>query len=123
MGRQRVLAGIYAEETPALAAKRPEVARAEPCGSACIDVGGDRGALVLRSTRERSGLEVAIQPVGEPTNRTHVFVLARSTPSGVLHAALFPSLRVGRYEVLDEEGRPAGVVDVETGSVTTANWR
>ena len=100
----------------------PEVAGLEPRGPACIDVGGNMGALILRANQQRTGREVEIHPIGEPTNRTHVFVLARSTASGVTHAALFPSLRVGRYEVLGLEGSPCGVVEVEAGRVTMADW-
>ena len=107
----------------ASASAMAEVASPEPSGPACIDVGGGRGALVLRSTPERAGLEVEIHLVDEPENRIHVYVLPRSASFGVLHAALFPSLRVGNYQVLDPEGRPRGFVEIAPGRVTTSDWR
>jgi hypothetical protein len=93
-----------------------------PVGAACIDVGRDRGALVLRSDERHAGLEVEIYRAGLPENRTHVWVLPRLAPAGTVYAALFPSMPAGRYVVLRPDGSPLREVEVAAGSVTTADW-
>ena len=88
-----------------------------------VDVGGDRGALVLRAAPEREGLEVEIHPAGCPAERTHVWVLPREIAGGVAFAAVFPSLPEGEYEVLSPSGTPAGSVTVVAGQVSFAAWQ
>lgn len=98
------------------------VAPTAPVRAALIDVGPHTGALVLTADEERLGLEVEIEPVGA-TYRTHAYVLARETAEGTRCAALFPSLRPGRYRVLDLDGAPAVEVEVRAGGITTGQWK
>ena len=53
----------------------------------------------------------------------HVAVLPRPTSAGTFHAAIFPALRHGTYELwLRPHGSTALTVDVTGGTVTTATW-
>jgi hypothetical protein len=53
----------------------------------------------------------------------HVAVLGRPTPDGVRHAAVYPGLRSGRYDLwLRPDGPTALTVTITGGSVTDAAW-
>jgi hypothetical protein len=93
-----------------------------PVGPVFIDVDDEHGALVLTSSSDRAGLEVEIEPLGDPHRRTHVYVLPRSTGASVVHAAVFASLPAGSYTILDVHGEPCGEVDVTPGRATSAEW-
>jgi hypothetical protein len=88
-------------------------------GSVLVDIGEDRGALVLWTDQSRSGAEVEVRRKGE-ADKTHVQVLPRHTATGVVYAAVFPSLPAGIYEIMQQDGtvdqmvmiRPASVLDV-----------
>jgi ClpP class serine protease len=54
---------------------------------------------------------------------THVAVLARQLAHGHVHAAVYPSLRAGRWLVHDpDDDSIVLVVDVPGGVVTQAHW-
>jgi hypothetical protein len=93
-----------------------------PSRAVVINVGEHLGALVLSSNEERSGLEVEIHPVADPTARTHVWVLPREGRDGVVYAAVFPSLECGDYAILGVDGSIADVVAVPANQVTHATW-
>ena len=76
------------------------VAPTAPSRAVVINVSEHTGALVFASTESRSGIEVEIHPVSEPHARTHVWVLPREAPDGVVYAAVFPSLESGDYAIL-----------------------
>ena len=87
--------GSTARESP-----RP----AGPSLAVMVDVGEHTGALVLKATAEREGLEVEIHPASDPSQRTHVWVLPRSGRDGTVYAAVFPRLPAGDYTVLEPDG-------------------
>ncbi len=113
-------------------------------GVVVLDIGADVGALVVHAPEEMSGTELEICPAGrrrsapEPHHDwwsappgahghaharrpawPHVEVLARPTPAGAAHAAVFPGLRPGNYDVWP---RPDGEVlltaEVRAAAVT-----
>ena len=92
----------------------------EPSRAVVMNVGEHTGALVLSSDERRSGIEVEIHPVSEPSRRTHVWVLAREGRDATVYAAVFPSLRTGDYVVLAPDGSTATVVTVPPNMVTNA---
>jgi len=93
-----------------------------PSRAVMIDVGATRGALILNAHSDREGIEVEIHPVSEPSKRTHVWVLPREGRDGLVYAAIFPSLAIGEYAVLHQNGDIAFVVDVPANRVTHATW-
>jgi hypothetical protein len=53
----------------------------------------------------------------------HVAVVARATPAGVEHAAVFPALREGSYELwVRPDGPTALVAEVSGATVSTVEW-
>ena len=104
----------------------PELAEAsaptEPSRAVLLDIGEHTGALVLRATPEREGLEVEIHPVSDPSQRTHVWVLPRQGREGTVYAAVFPSLATGDYAVLEPDGSVAKTVAVPPNQVTSSTW-
>ena len=93
-------------------------------GSVVLDIGGNRGAAVVRTGAELAGLEMEIRPEPGEWVGEHVAVLPRELPSGLLHAAVFGSLPAGSY-VVRVRHRPGSAelpLDVAGGRVTDAVW-
>jgi len=118
-------------------------------GAVVLDIGGEVGALVLSAPTLPAGTEVEICPAGrrgdEPDEGgtwwvgqwrhdhghaphgehggpawPHVGVVARR---GAGHAAVFPGLRAGRYEVWVRPDGPTMVAATVTGGeVTAVTW-
>jgi hypothetical protein len=92
-------------------------------GSVVLDIGGDLGAAIVRTPATLAGLEIEIRRQGAPWDGTHVAVRARRTPGGEVHAALFPGLTQGSYEVRvrDATEGPTANVAVEGGRVSESS--
>ena len=112
-------------------------------GPVLLEVGGDVGALLVSMPASLEGVEIEIRPQqpanqphqpathshshshdhGDHPHLTHVEVLPRPTPGGVVHCAVFPQLSQGRYELYE---RPSGPVLLEVtitgGQITQASW-
>jgi hypothetical protein len=121
-------------------------------GAVVLDIGGDIGALVVCAPAALAGAEIEICPAGARRERPdegdgwwdgqwrhvhphgpgdhehaaawpHVGVVARPTPAGMQHAAVFPGLHAGRYELwLRPDHATALVVDVRGGEVGAVDW-
>jgi len=92
-------------------------------GPVLLDIGGDVGALVLYAEPELSGAEIEISPVGGSRDGTHVAVLPRPAGSAVRHAAVYPALTAGSWQLWSPEGdRVVMEVRVEPGRVVEAHW-
>jgi hypothetical protein len=119
-------------------------------GTVMLDIGGDRGALILMTPPELLLAEIEVSLVGdeqaaEPLpahehdhghghgeghvhshahpHRTHVAVRERRGPSGIRYAAIYPSLVEGEYTVWDLDGaRAHTTVRIVGGEVTQTDW-
>jgi hypothetical protein len=98
------------------------VAPVEPSRAVMINVGANTGALVLHSSAERAGIEVHVYPTADPSRRTPVWVLPREGRDGVVYAAIFPSLAIGDWAVLNDDDSVAMVIAVPPNKVTQAEW-
>jgi hypothetical protein len=87
------------------------------CASVLVEVGGDRGALVLYLDDGFRDREVEISHAGS-SQRVHTGVLERRTSAGVVLAAVFGSLAAGSYVVWRDGTTPATTVTVTGGRVT-----
>jgi hypothetical protein len=115
----------HGHESPVGASSRPAAessAPTEPSRAVLLDVGEHAGALVLRAPAEREGLEVEIHPASDPSQRTHVWVLPREGKEGTVYAAVFPSLAIGDYAVLEPDGSVATTLAINPNGVTNATW-
>jgi len=88
-----------------------------------VDIGGGCGALILRTAPELVGAEIEISPVGLDDRRSHVAVHARAIAGGPMHAAVYPSLPIGTWQLWDPvTGVAAQTVTITDGQVTEAHW-
>ena len=95
-------------------------------GPVMVDVDADTGALVLLAPPSMAGAEIEVSPLaadGTPGRRQHVAVLARPVGTGVVHAAVYPSLAAGRWQLWSpDHGGPVLAVDGPGGRVVEVRW-
>jgi hypothetical protein len=91
-------------------------------GSVVVDIGGDVGAAIVSTPATLVGSEIEIRRCGAAWDGTHVAVRERHVSGGVLHAALFSGLELGRYEVRlkGDAASPVATVTIEGGRVSAA---
>lgn len=89
-------------------------------GSVLIDIGGDVGAAIVSTSAALVGSEIEIRRARTSWDGTHVAVRERRVAGGALHAALFPGLECGTYEirVRDDADGPTATLTVEGGRVS-----
>ena len=94
-------------------------------GIVIVDIGGDAGAAVITTPRELVGAEIEIRAAGTEWDGSHTGVHERQGPGVATTAAVFGSLRAGRYElrIKDAPGteHPAPVI-VAPAQVTWVTW-
>jgi hypothetical protein len=81
---------------------KPEAAEAPPTpsqGPVVLDLGGDIGAAIVYTEADLDRTEIEIRREGAAWDGTHVAVRERSSAGAQLHAAVFPHLHQGSYEV------------------------
>jgi hypothetical protein len=97
---------------------------------------GSRWRLVGQWKHGLEGVEIEIRPQpasihshpnshngGDHSHLTHVEVLPRPTPGGLIHCAVFPSLSQGRYELSERPFRAVRLeVSITGGQITQATW-
>jgi hypothetical protein len=88
-----------------------------------LDIGGDVGAMVVYLGGQATGEELDIQPVGDPGGRFHTGIHPRPLDGDVVRVAVFPEVRTGDYELLDELGAPFASVAAAGGEVRTLDLR
>jgi hypothetical protein len=92
-------------------------------GPTVLDIGGDIGALILRTPSELSGAEIEISPLANPGLRRHVAVHPRQLPGGAtIFAAMYYSLQAGSYQLWGADGTAALTVEVEGGKIAECTW-
>ncbi len=91
-------------------------------GSVLVDIGGDRGALVIIATEDLAGAEIEISAVDSASARTHVAIRERRGQGSVRYAGIFPSLIEGTYTVWGLDGTQVGMVPITGGHVTEFRW-
>jgi hypothetical protein len=90
-----------------------------------LDIGGDRGAIVVRTPKVLEGVEIEIRRASGAWDGTHVAVRARPSGGAPVFAAVFSGLREGAYELrLRPESDRGQVrrVEVAGGAVTDTSW-
>jgi hypothetical protein len=88
-----------------------------------LDIGGDVGALIVRTDPALHGVEVEISPAGADGDRSHKQVLARSAGGQAEFTLVFDALAEGCYTLwLDGEAQ-AREVRVRGGAISELDWR
>jgi hypothetical protein len=88
-----------------------------------LDIGEDRGALILHTDPGMHGVEVEISPERHDEHRSHKQVLERSIGGRPAFTAVFDDLAAGTYALWTDGRTRARGVAVEAGSVTELDWR
>ena len=88
-----------------------------------LDIGEDVGAVVVYLGDQAIGDELEIQPVGDPAGRFHTGIHPRRIDGDVVPVAVFPEVRTGAYELLDDRGRPFAELTAAGGEVRTIDLR
>jgi len=90
-------------------------------GSVVLELGGDVGAVVVRTDDALAGAELQIEGADRSGTRyrTHAIARPRHMGGSTVFAAVFPSVPTGSYAVWHVPGRRVDVV-VAGGAVTEA---
>jgi hypothetical protein len=88
-----------------------------------LDIGGEVGALVVYLAAAPASGELEARPAGVRDRRFHTGVHHRHIGETRAHVAVFPEVRAGSYELLDDDGAPIAVVDVAGGAVRELDLR
>lgn len=103
----------------------PDLRHRRPARQRCpvLDIGVDRGALVIHTGADLAGREIEVSPLRDHRARVHVAVHPRRNGSGdVVHAAVFWALHPGLYTVWCGPTEALTVVAVREGRVTEMRW-
>jgi hypothetical protein len=87
-------------------------------GSVVLDIGGDVGALMLRTPPSLNGREIDLTPDDPSRPHTHSAVRERQLTYAVSYAAVYPNLKAGLYTI---EGSGQRIVIVG-GRVTEVDY-
>jgi hypothetical protein len=87
-----------------------------------LDIGGDRGALLIFTASRRAGEEIVVCSRGEPGRHIHSQVHPRFVGSTTVYAAVYPELVAGDYVFCCETG-DRGSLTITGGVVTELDWR
>jgi hypothetical protein len=86
-------------------------------GPVVLDIGDNRGALIVYLDRGRIGTELHVRRPGEVVT-THTGVWERRVGAHRPVAAVFPSLAAGTYTIVGDDGGQWATVDIGDGAVT-----
>jgi len=87
-------------------------------GSVVLDIGGEVGALVIRTPPSSNGDEIDLNPEDATMTTTHSAVRERRLRGGRLFAAVYPSLKAGAYVIDGSRQR----VNIVGGQVTSVDY-
>jgi hypothetical protein len=88
-----------------------------------LEIGGDVGALILRTGPDLHGEEIEISRADEDDRRSHKEVLERSIEGEPAFTAVFDGLRTGAYTLWAPGREPVRGVEISGGSITQLDWR
>lgn len=92
-------------------------------GSVVLDVGEGIGALVLHTSSDLLGVEVDVVGLTPGTVSTHALVRPRLLPHAITHAAVYPGLPAGRYQVVGVGSQRHQEVEIFGGRVAELDWK
>jgi hypothetical protein len=106
------------DERRALDPRDDHLAADEPV----LDIGGEIGALILRTGPEYLDREIEVSPIGDDAGRVHTAIHRRSVGDLIIYAGLFPELRAGEYRVWTDDPRLPDRVTIVGGAVSELDW-
>ncbi|HEY6295344.1 MAG TPA: hypothetical protein VIX15_06745 [Streptosporangiaceae bacterium] len=92
-------------------------------GTVVLELGADTGALILYTPADLDGAEIEISRHGDLLGRrTHSQVRQRPVASATKYAAVYSSLTAGQYTIWHDDDRPALLVTITGGQITSCRW-
>jgi hypothetical protein len=91
-----------------------------PMRGAVLDIGGDIGALLVRTGPALAGAEIELYDE-QGGYVMHTEVHRREVPGGTQYAGLFPAVEQGAYLLDTGDGRPRERVVIVGGEVATVS--
>jgi hypothetical protein len=88
-----------------------------------LEIGGDVGALIVRTGPAMHGTEIEISPADQDGFRSHKEVLERRINGEPAFTAVFDGLRGGAYTLWAGGRPPVREVNVTGGMITQLDWR
>jgi hypothetical protein len=88
-----------------------------------LDIGGDRGALIVYTDPSWHGSEIEISRDGQDDNRSHKDVLERGRATHPAFTAVFDQLPEGAYTLWARGAARERGVQVSGGVVAELDWR
>ncbi len=110
-------ATVTSHESPTMTSSHSATA------SVALDIGGDRGALIILPAARFEGREIEISPASGDGHRVHTGVHPRRSAAGERLTAIFGSLPAGEYVIWEDRDRPAAEVTVPAGRVAEISLR
>jgi hypothetical protein len=98
-------------------------AQPAPGVSPVLEIGGEVGAVVVYLARPIGRGELDMEPSGRPADRFHTGIHRRDVGGSTAHVAVFPAVRAGDYDLVDEHGAPFASLNVRGGEVTELDRR
>ncbi len=92
-------------------------------GEVVLDIGEERGGLVVYTRGELRGQEIEVFPLAEPTRLTHTDVHERIFNEQTIFTAVFTPLPIGVYWVSRPADRAGLPITISPGRVTELDWR
>lgn len=88
-----------------------------------LDIGGDKGALIVYAEAELLDTPIEVSPAGVDDAKFHQHILERPLPGGTSYAAVFDKILAGTYTLwLHGEPRVRGF-EIVGGVVAEVDWR
>lgn len=87
-----------------------------------LNIGGDRGALVVHWDASEIDTPIEISRTGEDAARQHQHILERPLGDETAHAAVFDSIEQGTYTLWVRDEARARDVAITGGAVTELDW-
>src|SRR5260370_41097358 len=91
-------------------------------GEVLLDIGDDRGGLVVYAPADLRSQEIEVSPVGEPARLTHTDVHERVFKGQTIFTAVFAPLPIGEYGVSRPISRAGHSITISPGTVTELDW-
>lgn len=88
-----------------------------------LEIGGDVGAVIVRTDPDMHGNEIEISPSDDDRLRSHKEVLERRAGREPAFTAVFDGLRGGAYTLWADGREPSRGVTVSGGGITQLDWR
>jgi hypothetical protein len=87
-----------------------------------LDIGGDIGALILRTSPEMNGKEIELSSTIAGSKRFHNQVHERRIEGRTVFAAVYPEIQAGEYYIWGDGLDPVETVTVRGGEVAEIDW-